>query len=177
MTQSPDHNPEPALSPEPEACALVAEHWPAVYRLMYRLTANPHDAEDLTQETFLRGLQHLDQFERGTNMRGWLLRIATNRFLDLKRQRRPVHLDEAAVEPAQPAAPVGADLEQREVAGHLQHALLHLSEVERAVFLLRATEDMPFRDIASSLGTTEVTARWHMLQARQRLLELLEGRL
>jgi RNA polymerase sigma-70 factor, ECF subfamily len=146
---------------------------------MYRLTANAHDAEELTQEAFLRAMQKLDQYQAGTNMRGWLLRIATNMFLDGKRRLRPRTggaADMAAEMPA-PAVRAGVELERMELAGQLQAALLQLPETQRTVFLLRATEDMAFREISEMIGTTEATARWHMLQARQQLVRLLEGKL
>ena len=66
---------------------VVEAHWTAVYRLIYSLTGNPHDSEDLTQETFLRAIKRWETFKQGTNLRAWLLRIGTNAFFDIKRKR------------------------------------------------------------------------------------------
>jgi RNA polymerase sigma-70 factor (ECF subfamily) len=143
---------------------------------MYRLTANAHDAEELTQEAFLRAMQKLDQYQAGTNMRGWLLRIATNMFLDGKRRARPKTGDMSA-DVAAPPERAGANLERMELSRQLQGALLQLPETQRTVFLLRSTEEMAFREISEMIGTTEATARWHMLQARQQLVKLLEGKI
>jgi RNA polymerase sigma-70 factor, ECF subfamily len=171
-----DQNTDLARSSGVTADGLVKEHWAGVYRLMYRLTSNSHDAEDLTQQSFLQAIENLSQFQPGTNMRSWLLRIATNCFLDNKRRKRPVATDSALMDSGEDV-PVDAGLQRTELAGQLQDALLQLPETPRVIFLLRSTEDLSFREIAELLGTTEVTARWHMLQARQKLLELTEGKL
>ena len=88
------HEPGPPKRPETagasDFAAIVNEHWTGVYRLLYSLTGNSHDTEDLTQETFLRALNRLDSFQRSTRMRSWLLRIATNAFFDVRRKRRRV---------------------------------------------------------------------------------------
>jgi RNA polymerase sigma-70 factor (ECF subfamily) len=176
VSHGPDQNIRTSDPREHDPRAIVEGHWPGVYRLMYRLTANPHDAEELTQEAFLRALQKLDQYQAGTNMRGWLLRIATNMFLDGKRRVRPRTSDMEMDVPAV-AERAGADLERMELSAQLQEALLKLPDTQRTVFLLRSTEDMAFREISEMIGTTEATARWHMLQARQQLLKLLEGKI
>jgi RNA polymerase sigma factor (sigma-70 family) len=55
-------------------------------------------------------------------------------------------------------------------------AIAQLDDTQRAVFLLRTQEDLSFREIAESLGTTEETARWHMMQARRKLAKQLDGK-
>jgi len=147
---------------------------------MYRLTSNTHDAEDLTQQAMLQGLENLQQFQPGSNMRSWLLRIATNCFLDHKRRRRPTAMDATVIDQSHLAPSSGTlstPLEDLEMTAQVHKALMQIPDTQRAVFVLRTTEELSFRDIAQVLGTTEVTARWHMLQARQRLLEILEGKL
>src|SRR5690606_38508178 len=68
----------------PTWAELVEEHGDSVYRLAFRLTGNPHDAEDLTQETFMRVFRSLRRYRPGT-FQGWLHRITTNLFLDMVR--------------------------------------------------------------------------------------------
>ena len=65
---------------------VVRDHADRVYRLAYRLSGNPHDAEDLTQETFIRVFRSLASYKPGT-FEGWLHRITTNLFLDMVRRR------------------------------------------------------------------------------------------
>ncbi|HLR85170.1 MAG TPA: sigma-70 family RNA polymerase sigma factor, partial [Nocardioidaceae bacterium] len=71
---------------------IVEEHSPRVYRLAYRLTGNKHDAEDLTQEVFIRVFRSLDSFVPGS-FEGWLHRITTNLFLDRVRRRQKFRFD------------------------------------------------------------------------------------
>jgi RNA polymerase sigma factor (sigma-70 family) len=71
---------------------IVREHSARVYRLAYRLTGNPHDAEDLTQDVFVRVFRSLDRFQPGT-FEGWLHRITTNLFLDGARRRQKIRFD------------------------------------------------------------------------------------
>jgi len=159
-----------------DGCAMVRAHWAGIYRLMYRLCGHAHDAEELTQETFLRALEKRHQYQPNTNLRGWLMRIGTNLFLDAKRRKqRPVQ-DIAPLHLPDTRSPGEGTPEQQELGRQLETALSHLSDVRRAVVVLRGTQDMAFSEIAEVIGTTEATARWHMMQARQELGRLLDGK-
>jgi RNA polymerase sigma-70 factor (ECF subfamily) len=152
---------------------VVTEHWAAVYRLLHALTGNVHETEDLTQETFLRALARQQSFRDGTSPRSWLLRIATNAFFDERRRRKRARI--AALDHDVPASapPPGKALETAERGARVRAALQQLSELTRLVFHLRVQEDLSFREVAALAGTTEQSARWHMHQARTRLLDLL----
>ncbi len=158
--------------PSPFA-AVVNEHWTAVYRLLRSLTGDTHRTEDLTQETFLRALSRFDSFRPGTRLRAWLLRIAANAFFDEQRKRKRLRIGPIDREPVDPEARPGEALETAEEAALLRAALEELSELTRLVFHLRAQEDLSFREIAEVAGTTEEAARWHMHQARSKLLKRL----
>src|SRR6201993_729161 len=71
---------------------LVRQHADRVYRLAYRLSGNQHDAEDLTQETFIRVFRSLQNYQPGT-FEGWLHRITTNLFLDMVRRRARIRME------------------------------------------------------------------------------------
>ncbi len=154
--------------------ATVDQHWSAVCRYLHTLTGNAHDTEDLAQETFLKAWRSRGVFQAGTNCRAWLLRIASNAFFDLwrRRKRAPADAldDDVAVASAHPAEPLIV-AEQAEL---LRGAMNDLPQVTRAVFHLRATEGLGFREIAEAVGVSEVAARWHMGQARRKLLARLE---
>ena len=175
------HEPGPPKRPETagalDFAAIVNEHWTGVYRLLYSLTGNSHDTEDLTQETFLRALNRLDSFQPGTRMRSWLLRIATNAFFDVRRKRQRANVRPLEHEPPATSPRPGHALEVAEQSKLLQVALEELTETTRLVFHLRAQEDLPFREIADMIGTTEEAARWHMHQARLKLVKRLAGQL
>jgi RNA polymerase sigma-70 factor (ECF subfamily) len=165
--------PAPGVPAADDIGTLVAGHWTAVFRLLLSLTGTAHDAEDLTQETFLRALQRRDSFKPGTNLRAWLLRIATNAFLDARRKRKRARTGPLEHDPRCPAPPPGQRLETAERGGLVRSALAGLSDLTRLVFHLRAEEDLSFREIAELAGTSEEAARWHMRQARLHLLKQL----
>ena len=79
---------------------IVRTHSVRVYRLAYRLTGNPHDAEDLTQEVFVRVFRSLSSYTPGT-FEGWLHRITTNLFLDGARRKQRIRFEGLAAEVAQ----------------------------------------------------------------------------
>jgi RNA polymerase sigma-70 factor (ECF subfamily) len=169
-----DHEP-PAdrtdTPPAPTGFAEVVEaHWTAVFRFLWAMTGNHHDTEELTQETFLRALRRLDTFRPGTQMRPWLLRIAANTCTDQWRKRKRGACVPLADDPPDPADDPTRRLETVEEAERLRAAAAELSETTRAVFHLRVQEDLPFRQIGEMLGVSEEAARWHMHQARSKLL-------
>jgi RNA polymerase sigma-70 factor (ECF subfamily) len=175
------HETEPAeqlsAGKEHPFAAVVHAHWMAVYRMLYYLSGNAHDTEDLTQETFLRALKRLDTFKPGTRMRAWLLRIASNAFFDVQRKRKRVEVQSLQEDPPAAARRPGQALEIAEQSELLKAAMEELSQTTRLVFHLRAQEGLSFREIAALAGTTEQAARWHMHQARVKLLKRMGGNL
>ncbi len=160
-------------SPEPPDSfkAVVEAHWTAVYRLLYSMTGNPHDSEDLAQETFLRALRRWDTFKRGTNLRAWLLRIASNAFFDVRRKRQTLKINPLPEDIQSDQSDAEIVLEKKEQAELIRVALQDLTELTRLVFHLRVTEDLSFKEIAKLAQITEVAARQHMHQARAKLLK------
>jgi RNA polymerase sigma-70 factor (ECF subfamily) len=153
--------------------AIVEAHWTAVYRLLYSMTGNAHDCEDLTQETFLRALRRWETYKQGTNLRAWLLRIAVNAFFDVKRKQQTLKITTLQVEVPSEAASAEKRLELLEEGALVRAAMEELTELTRMVFHLRVTEDLSFREIAELAGISEVAARWHMHQARLKLVKRL----
>ena len=160
-----------------EIAGWVAQHWDATYNLMHRLTMNGHDAEELTQETFLRAMERRSSFKTGTNLRAWLLRIATNAFLDGQRRKKVTKIQPVTDEIPESRPKLGQGLEDEELQVSVAAAIAELPATARVVFLLRSQEDLSFREIAESIATTEETARWHMMQARKQLIAKLNGKL
>jgi RNA polymerase sigma-70 factor (ECF subfamily) len=154
--------------------AFVEQHWDSVYRLVYHLCGNVHDAQDLAQETFVKAIGARASFKDGTNLKAWLLRIASNSFLDLRRKKKTAR---AAPLETEPAVIFADGAQNKELMQMLSSAIQQLDDTQRSVFLLRTQDDLSFREISEVLQTTEETARWHMLQARRRLMKQLEGKL
>ena len=158
----------------------VAQHWDTTYNLLCRLTMNRHDAEELTQETFLRAIERRSSFKTGSNLKAWLLRIATNAFLDGRRRKKVMKIEPLAEETSdipENGRLAGQGLEDSELYAGIEAAIAELPQTARVVFLLRSQQDLSFREIAETIGTSEETARWHMMQARKQLMSKLNGQL
>lgn len=159
----------------PDGFAGVVEaHWDAVFRLMHHLSGRSYDAEELTQETFLRALNNWGKLTPGSNVRAWLMRIGNNLFLDAKRREKRRKVASLVDNVAAASVDAGHALEVEEQSVLLKTALEKLSGVTRLVFHLRAAEEMSFREIAGIAGVSEDAARWHMHHARVKLLEQMK---
>ena len=161
------------VTPPPDFEEVVEAHWTAVYRLLYSLSGHAHDTEDLSQETFLRAMRRWDTFKKGTNLRAWLLRIATNAFFDVRRKKKILKINALAEDIVGDGKAVDSDLENAEEAALIRLAMKELSELTRLVFHLRVTEELSFKEISELADITEVAARQHMHQARSKLLKRL----
>ncbi len=147
------------------------------YRAAYRITGRAEDALDVVQDSFIAAFSKLDSFQRESSFRTWLLRIVTNRALDLLRARRvrlAVSLDrdddQRPLVPARPAeSSAGARLERAELAAQLRRALEALPPDQRAVVALYAEGDMTYGQIAEVLGIPIGTVMSRLHHARLRL--------
>jgi RNA polymerase sigma-70 factor (ECF subfamily) len=154
---------------------LVERYWDRLFRWLYNLTHNQHTAEDLTQDTFLKALSHLDSFQVGGNFRAWLFRIAHNSCINhAKACRTRLPLPETL--PDDDEGPL-EQVQSREAMQALARAVGRLPAEFRAAFLLRVEEGLSFRQIAEVLGLTEETARWRVFKARQKLVHVLASQL
>ncbi|MFO0965589.1 MAG: sigma-70 family RNA polymerase sigma factor [Gemmataceae bacterium] len=155
---------------------LVDLYWDRLYRWLYHLSHDQHQAEDIAQEAFLKAFTALDSFAEGTRFQAWLFRIAFNAFVNQRKRRGKVILafpEAAASEEPEPAE----QLMSKEALAHLARAVGRLPAEFRAAFLLRVEEDLSFREVAAALNITEETARWRVFKARQKLLEVMKPHL
>ena len=104
-----------------------------------------------------------------------MLRIATNAFLDRQRRRKVLNIAPLPDDISDDGAVVGKGLEDRERHASVEAAIAELPDVQRVIFMLRGQAELSFRDIGQTIGMTEETARWHMMQARRQLLTKLDG--
>jgi RNA polymerase sigma-70 factor (ECF subfamily) len=163
---------ETAMPEPPDSFKAVVEaHWTAVYRLLYSMTGDPHDSEDLAQETFLRALRSWNSFKQGTNLRAWLLRIASNAYFDVRRKRQTLKIGPMPEDVVSSDSAAELRLEVQEQAEMIRVALTDLTELTRLVFHLRVSEELSFKEIAKLADITEVAARQHMHQARAKLIK------
>jgi RNA polymerase sigma-70 factor (ECF subfamily) len=158
---------------------VVREHADRVYRLAYRLTGNAHDAEDLTQETFIRVFRSLASYQPGT-FEGWLHRITTNLFLDMVRRRQRIRFDALPEDAGDRLAGSGPGPEQTYDEMHLdpeiQAALDALPPDFRVAVVLCDLEQLSYEEIAATLGIKVGTVRSRIHRGRVLLRQALAHR-
>jgi RNA polymerase sigma factor (sigma-70 family) len=158
---------------------IVDRHSDQVYRLAYRLTGNPADAEDLTQDVFVRVFRSLDTYTPGT-FAGWLHRVTTNLFLDGARRRQRIRFDALSDERAERlhsamAAPHEAYAD-RTFEADVEQALTSLPPDFRAAVVLCDIEGLSYEEIADILGAKLGTVRSRIHRGRAMLRTSLAHR-
>ncbi|MCX7603187.1 MAG: RNA polymerase sigma factor [Bryobacteraceae bacterium] len=160
---------------------FVQAHLRRIFLLIYRLVGNVADAQDLTQEAFIKALQRQDQLRDAEKAAHWLSRIATNTALDfLRRRGRSVETELEALA-APPAAPDEESPEDRLLRAErerlLEAGLSRLTARERAALVLRDLEDLPAEEVALRLRCSKATVRSHIANARIKFRRYWERRL
>jgi RNA polymerase sigma-70 factor (ECF subfamily) len=158
---------------------IVRTHSARVYRLAYRLTGNQHDAEDLTQEVFVRVFRSLSTYTPGT-FEGWLHRITTNLFLDMVRRRARIRFEGMADDaherlPGKEPSPQQL-VDDRSFDGDVQAALDELPPDFRAAVVLCDIEGLSYEEIAATLGVKLGTVRSRIHRGRAQLRAALDHR-
>jgi RNA polymerase sigma-70 factor (ECF subfamily) len=158
---------------------IVRTHADRVYRLAYRLSGNRADAEDLTQETFVRVFRSLADYTPGT-FEGWLHRITTNLFLDMARRRQKIRFDALADDAGDRLATseAGPELayEQNNLDPEIENALNSLPPDFRAAVVLCDLEGLTYEEIALTLGIKVGTVRSRIHRGRVLLRQALAHR-
>jgi RNA polymerase sigma factor (sigma-70 family) len=158
---------------------IVEAHSARVYRLAYRLTGNQHDAEDLTQEVFVRVFRSLSTYTPGT-FEGWLHRITTNLFLDMVRRRQRIRFDalgDDAAERLPSREPSPAQhFHDNHFDADVQQALDTLAPEFRAAVVLCDIEGLSYEEIAATLGVKLGTVRSRIHRGRSHLRSALKHR-
>ena len=162
----------------PTWAELVEEHADSVYRLAFRLSGNQQDAEDLTQETFMRVFRNLKSYKPGT-FEGWLHRITTNLFLDMARHRAKIRMEAL---PEDYERVPGTEMPPEQVYSvanldpALQEALDELSPEFRVPVVLCDVVGMSYEEIGKTLGVKMGTVRSRIHRGRSQLRDSLEAK-
>ncbi|WP_324649714.1 RNA polymerase sigma factor SigE [Georgenia sp. H159] len=156
---------------------IVRDHSGRVYRLAYRLTGNKADAEDLTQETFIRVFRSLNSYRPGS-FEGWIHRITTNLFLDGARKRSRVRLTHLGEHAEQLPAPheqhdLHRRFEHENLDSDIQAALDALPPRYRVAVVLCDVEGLSYEEIAATLGIKMGTVRSRIHRGRAMLRDRL----
>lgn len=158
------HNPENGFR------ILMKEKWESVYWHIRRLVIHHEDAQDATQETFIRVFRAIGKFKGDSSLNVWIYRIATNEALRLIEKRR--NSDISIVDDESPEAQMLADEEYVDFADleavKLQNAILTLPRKQQLAFNMRYYDEMEYEDIARIIGSTSssVKASYHIAKEK-----------
>lgn len=167
---------------------LRNKYWRAINTMLSRMIRNKSDAEDLTQEAFIKAFNSLGSFNTDYAFSTWLYKIASNNCIDYLRKRRlktvsidaPMQTHDGEVQmelpdpnAVRPDVPITAG----ERTAVLQEAIKNLPEKYRIVIELRHTQEMEYADIAKQLNLPLGTVKAHLFRARALLLKRLQGKL
>jgi RNA polymerase sigma-70 factor, ECF subfamily len=150
----------------------------ALYNLAFWLTRNREDAEDLVQETYIKGLKGFKSFQPGTNFRAWILRILRNTFLSLRtalaaRMTVPLDPQEDGVEQAVVAETPESILLNSSNVQLMRTAIEELPVHYREIILLCEVEEMSYRELAETLSIPMGTVMSRLARARRVLRDQL----
>src|SRR5208282_393184 len=157
---------------------FVADNMRRVFLLIYRIVGNVPDAQDLTQEAFIKALQRQDQLKDLDKSAHWLSRIASNTAIDFLRRAGRVSFSDIdeMLEPVTSAHENNPEqlVLRGEHHAYLEAGLNSLTGRERTALLLRDVEGLPADEVAAQLQCSKATVRSHIANARVKLRKYLE---
>ena len=155
---------------------LAMPLFPSLYGYARWLTGEPHEAEDLVQETYLKALRGFGSFREGTNFRAWMFRILRNTFLTSRTGLKTMEpLDDELVEEIAEEGTPETHFLNRANGEALQHAIAALPLPFREVLLLSDVENMSYKEIGEALTIPIGTVTSRLMRARRRVRTALEG--
>jgi RNA polymerase sigma-70 factor (ECF subfamily) len=155
--------------------AIVRQHWRKVFNVAYKFVGRHDEAEDLTQDIFLKIFKSLDTFDRRANFQTWLISISRNLCIDFyrssKKERRTIDREVNAADLSPISVEKGplAALEQQDLAQLLREALQGLPPSLRTAVLLRDLHELSYQEIADRLGLPEGTVKSRINRGRKEL--------
>lgn len=176
ITESLEHLIERCLAGDQQAWeTIVRQHWRKVFNVAFKFTGRHDEAEDLTQDIFLKIFRSLNTFDRRANFQTWLISVSRNLCIDYYRSvRREKEAIDPAVDPQQVVVhsrETGpqARLERRDLAAVLRDALRTLPRPLRTAVIMRDIQDLAYQEIADRLGLPEGTVKSRINRGRKEL--------
>ncbi|MGB9673313.1 MAG: RNA polymerase sigma factor [Anaerolineales bacterium] len=169
-----------------EFARMVEEYADFVYRLALRIVGNQQDAEDVLQETFIKALKHLPEFDGRSNLSTWLYRIATNEALMILRKDKggTISLDEPEDNNEDQQEPIEVidwcclpeeTLMSAEAKEYLDKAIAELPSTLRVVVVLRDIQGLSTRETSEVLNISEMAVKTRLSRARLQLRQSLSA--
>jgi len=153
---------------------LYEAHVDRVFRLAYRMCGDATQAEDLTQDTFIRAFGRLADFRGESAFGGWLHRVATSVILTALQKRKRMQSVESLRDDLT-TVPHTGKAEDPDLRRTLDRAVAKLDDSHRLVFVMHDMEGYTHQEIASAMGTPVGTAKARLSRARQKLRDALSG--
>jgi RNA polymerase sigma-70 factor (ECF subfamily) len=164
---------------------IVEGYKKKVFYLAFDLTGSEQEAEDLSQEAFLKAFRAIKKFKGNSTFGSWLYRITVNTFLDQKRlmsskyekvqqELTDYNVSTASVEEDNYTKDPEAYAESRQIQMHIEQALIKLSPRERSVFIFRHYQGMPLKEIADTMTISEGTVKSLQFRAIKKLQKSLD---
>jgi RNA polymerase sigma-70 factor, ECF subfamily len=167
---------------------LIRRYERPVFSLVYRMVRDRELSEDLTQETFIKVLNHIDRYRPEFKLSSWLFKIANNVAIDHLRRRHvdtisldgsphastPDAIEATSIDPAADQESALDEMEARELGGSIEAAIARLRPEYRACIMLRHVEDRSYEEIAATLDLPLGTVKTYIHRARHELRRSLE---
>ncbi len=159
---------------------LVKRYHSRIYTLTYQMTSNREDAEDLTQDIFVKAFEAMPSFKGNSSFYTWLYRIGVNKTINYRKKRnkkrtisldafdQEIKTDEACHGLSSKGSPL-RNLSLRELQIKLNQAMQKLSEKHRVVVVMHDMQGIPHNEIAKVVGVSVGTVRSRLFYARQLL--------
>ena len=167
---------EPGLELLERQNRFVSENLRRIFVQIYRIVGNVADAQDLTQEAFIKALQRQDQLKDEQKAAHWLSRIATNTAIDFLRRNSRASFCEIEDAPEGHSETPEQLLLRSEQRNYLEDGLRLLSPRERAALMLRDVEGLPAEEVAKRMDCSKATVRSHIANARNKFRGYIEKR-
>lgn len=164
---------------------LIEAHFKKIYNIAYRISGNPDDASDMTQEVMIKLFRNINSFEGNSKFSTWVYRVATNTCLDeLKKLRRhstysinsEISADDSEFQyEVEDTAPTpDLEVERNELSDMVAKAITFLNPEHRAIITLRDIQEFSYEEIANILNISEGTVKSRISRARMQLKKILE---
>lgn len=167
---------EPGLELLERQNRFVSDNLRRIFIQIYRIVRNAADAQDLTQEAFIKALQHQEQLKDEQKAAHWLSRIATNTAIDFLRRNGRATFCEIEEAPQNFSDSPEQLLLRSEQRNYLEDGLRLLSPRERAALMLRDVEGLPAEEVAKRLNCSKATVRSHIANGRTKFRKYMERR-